>query len=49
MNDTKIIMLTALSDQATKERALECGAFDYIVKSETSMAEIIDKVHRILS
>lgn len=49
MKDTKIIMLTALSDQSTKEKAVECGAFDYIVKSETSMAEIIDKVHKAVS
>ncbi len=49
MEDTKVIMLTALSDQATKERALECGAFDFIVKSENSMADIIDKVHKAVS
>ena len=49
LNDTKIIMLTALSDEKTKERAFECGAFDYIVKSESSMADIIDKVHRAVS
>lgn len=49
MEDTKIIMLTALSDQATKEKAVECGAYDFIVKSETSMGEIIDKVHRAVS
>lgn len=47
--DTKIIMLTALSDQKTKERAFECGAFDYIVKSESSMADIIDKINRAVS
>jgi DNA-binding response OmpR family regulator len=49
MADTKIIMLTALSDQKTKERAFECGAFDYIVKSESSMADIIDKINRAVS
>ena len=49
MEDTKIIMLTALSDENTKEKAVESGAFDYIVKSETSMSEIIDKVHQAVS
>lgn len=47
--DSKIIMLTALSDEKTKERAFECGAHDYIVKSESSMADIIDKVNRAIS
>jgi len=47
--DLRIIMLTALSDLATKEKATDLGAFDYIVKSESSMAEIIDKVHRAVS
>lgn len=47
--DSKIIMLTALSDEATKERALECGAFDYIVKSESNMADIIERVNKALA
>lgn len=49
MDEAKIIMLTALSDQATKEKAIELGAYDFIVKSESSMADIIDKVHRAVS
>lgn len=47
--DSKIIMLTALGDEATKEKALECGAFDYIVKSETNMADVLDRVGKALS
>lgn len=46
--DTKIIMLTALGDEATKEKALEYGATDYIVKSESSMADILDRVGKAL-
>jgi DNA-binding response OmpR family regulator len=46
LKETKIIMLTALSDISTKEKAMKLGAYDFIVKSESSMAEIIDKVHR---
>lgn len=49
MEDTKFIILTALSDLDTKERAKALGAWDFIVKSETSMAEVIDKVHRAVS
>jgi two-component system alkaline phosphatase synthesis response regulator PhoP len=49
MEGTKIIMLTALSDEKTKERAFENGASDFIVKSETSMADIINKVHQAVS
>lgn len=49
MESTKIIILTALSDQATKEKAMELGAYDFIVKSESSMADIIDKVHGAVS
>lgn len=47
--ESKIIMLTALGDEATKERALECGAEDYIVKSESNMAEIIERINKALS
>lgn len=45
----KIIMLTALSDEATKEKALATGAIDYIVKSESNMADILERVARALS
>jgi DNA-binding response OmpR family regulator len=47
--DSKIIMLTALGDDATKEKALETGAIDYIVKSETNMAEVLERVARALT
>ncbi|MBW6431647.1 response regulator [Patescibacteria group bacterium] len=49
LDNTKIIMLTALSDVKTKEKAMKLGAYDFIVKSESSMAEIIDKVHRAVN
>lgn len=49
LDETKIIMLTALSDISTKEKAIKMGAYDFIVKSESSMAEIIDKVHRAVN
>ena len=49
VKDTKIIMLTALSDEQTKEKALEYGAYDYIVKSETSIGDILEKVQKALA
>lgn len=47
--NTKIIMLTALGDEATKEKALATGAADYIVKSESSMADILERVAKALN
>src|SRR3972149_4080835 len=49
VKDTKIIMLTALSDEQTKEKALEYGAYDYIVKSETSIGDILERVQKALA
>lgn len=46
--DTKVIILTALSDENTKEKALEFGANDFIVKSETSMGDILERVQKVL-
>jgi two-component system phosphate regulon response regulator PhoB len=47
--DSRIIMLTALGDEATKEKALETGAIDYIVKSESNMADILERIGKALS
>jgi DNA-binding response OmpR family regulator len=40
----KVIILTALDDQGTKEAALKCGAMEYIVKSQTTMADVLEKI-----
>jgi two-component system phosphate regulon response regulator PhoB len=45
----KVIMLTALGDEATKEKALETGAIDYIVKSQSNMAEILERIGKALA
>lgn len=45
----KVIMITALDDQATKKRALKSGAADYIVKSQTNITEVIKRVSEALN
>jgi DNA-binding response OmpR family regulator len=47
LKNTKILMLTALSDPKTKEKAKKLGAIDYLVKSETNMAEVIQHIGRL--
>ncbi|PIX98863.1 hypothetical protein COZ22_03965 [bacterium (Candidatus Howlettbacteria) CG_4_10_14_3_um_filter_37_10] len=46
--DIKIIVLSALSDDETKNKAKEFGASDYIVKSQATMAEVIARIGGIL-
>lgn len=40
----KVVMLTALSDDKMKERAMGLGADDYIVKSQLNMIELVEKI-----
>lgn len=42
--DIKVIMITALSDAASRKRALDSGAHSYLVKSELPMSEMIEKI-----
>ncbi|MDD3035379.1 MAG: response regulator [Candidatus Saccharimonadaceae bacterium] len=44
----KVITFTALSDDTIREKAMKYGAYGYIVKSELSMMEIIDKIEEAL-
>lgn len=46
--ESKVIMLTALGDEGTRQKALSAGATDFIVKSESNMAEIIEKIQGAL-
>ncbi len=48
ISSTKIMLLTALSDEATKEKAINLGADYYIVKSESSMADILQLINEAL-
>ena len=49
VEDTKVIMLTALSDESTRTKAKEYGAIDFIVKSESTMADILERVQQALT
>jgi len=49
MKDVKIIVFTALSDNEAQKKAEEFGADGYIVKSQMSMAEVINYIQKILS
>ena len=44
-----VIILTNLENSADIQRALELGAFDYLVKSNYSLNKIINKVKGVLS
>ncbi len=44
---TPVIMLTNLSQEEEKAKAKKLGALDYIVKSATSLADIIQKIKSI--
>ena len=46
---TKVIMLTDLGDSAIAEKAIRAGARDYIVKSETSIPELLQRIDKVLS
>jgi DNA-binding response OmpR family regulator len=40
----KVVMLTALGQDADKERALSLGVDDYLVKSQVVIAEVVDRI-----
>ncbi|MFO0920306.1 MAG: response regulator [Candidatus Saccharimonadales bacterium] len=42
--NVKIIMLTALSQEADKEKAEKLGVDDYLVKSQVVIADVIDRI-----
>lgn len=48
MSDVKIVVFTALSDEEAKKKADEFGADGYIVKSQMSMAEVINYLQQVL-
>jgi DNA-binding response OmpR family regulator len=45
----KVIMLSAISDEAIKKKAAQYGISSYLVKSELSMSEIIEKISATLN
>jgi DNA-binding response OmpR family regulator len=40
----KVVMLTALSQEADKLRATELGVDDYLVKSQVVIADVVDRI-----
>ncbi len=40
----KIIMLTALSQESDKQRAMSLGVDDYLVKSQVVITDVIDRI-----
>lgn len=44
----KIIMLTALSQDSDKARAVELGVDDYLVKSQVVIADVVDRIKQHL-
>jgi DNA-binding response OmpR family regulator len=44
----KVIMLTALSQESDKERAMSLGVDDYLVKSQIVIADVIDRIRHTI-
>lgn len=49
VGNVKVIMLTALSQEADKKRAQELGVDDYLVKSQVVIADVIEHIKQHLS
>lgn len=45
----KVVMLTALSQDADKERAQKLGVDDYLVKSQVVIADVVERIKQHLS
>jgi DNA-binding response OmpR family regulator len=46
---TKTVMLTNVDDTDIREKARRYGADDYIVKTETNMSELLQRIDKVLS
>lgn len=47
--NVKVIMLTALSQDSDKERAKALGVDDYLIKSQVVIADVVDKIKKLLT
>jgi len=46
--NVQVIMLTALSQESDKQRAVDLGVDDYLVKSQVVIADVVERVkHRL--
>ena len=48
-DNIKVVMLTALSNDDMRQKAIDLGVNDYIVKSQLSVVELIGKIKSIMS
>lgn len=46
--NVKIVMLTALSQDADRKKAEEMGADDYLVKSQVVISDVVDRIKQHL-
>lgn len=46
--NVKVIMLTALSQESDKQRAQDLGVDDYLVKSQVVIADVVDRIKKLL-
>ena len=44
LKNTPVIVLTNLNDPASTARALEVGAYDYIVKTDTDIEDVVKRI-----
>lgn len=44
----KIIVMTALSQESDKERADQLGADEYLVKSQIVIADVVDRIRKLI-
>ncbi|MCE7936952.1 response regulator [Candidatus Saccharibacteria bacterium CPR2] len=46
--DTKVIMMTALSQESDRQRGENLGANKYLVKSQVTLEDVVNTVHEVL-
>jgi DNA-binding response OmpR family regulator len=46
--NVQVVMLTALSQESDKQRAMDLGVDDYLVKSQVVIADVVDRVKQHL-
>ncbi len=49
LKDIKVIVLTNLGQEDNIKRAVERGVLEYLIKTDSSIAEIIEKVEQVLA
>jgi len=47
--DTKVIMMTALSQETDLDKGKSLGADEYLVKSQVTLTDVIDKAKAVLA